>query len=439
MATTVPVSFSIQKPLEFGQQMVLVGDSDHLGGWELERAPIMTWSDGDTWRVTIDLPAGSTVEYKFAIKGPHVPLWETCANRFWSVDVPATIHLACCWDSVEVNAEEGEDAHLDMRPPPAFKPAQQLSRVELSAPAAAGMANRNGVPAVNGAMDAVAGAAAAAEAVVAAAEAAAAAVAKAVHAAEEVVAELSAGSTGRQASANGSMSAYTPEQLEFLQRSGKLPPGAGGSNGRAVSPPRAVPQNATAAAEAVLAATTAAAGAAARVVAVAETVAAELTGASPAAGSRISKAPAIRRPSTSPAPTPATATQQGQLSPDQLEFMRRKLNAIQAQPSAVREADAATHSSSDGAAQAPAAQSAAASSNFAAQLSPEQAEFLKRKGMMPQSSNGAAAAPERSRSRSPSPRPSSRAPSPIRGAAAANSTAQYSPEQLEFLRRSGKL
>jgi hypothetical protein len=47
--------------------MVLVGDADVLGAWELQRAPVMTWSEGDDWRVTVDLPAGQEVEYKFAV------------------------------------------------------------------------------------------------------------------------------------------------------------------------------------------------------------------------------------------------------------------------------------------------------------------------------------------------------------------------------------
>lgn len=57
--------------LTFGQEMVLVGDAEALGGWQLEAAPVMTWSEGDDWRVAVALPAGAPVEYKFAIKDPN--------------------------------------------------------------------------------------------------------------------------------------------------------------------------------------------------------------------------------------------------------------------------------------------------------------------------------------------------------------------------------
>jgi hypothetical protein len=48
-----------------------VGDAEALGGWQLEAAPVMAWSEGDDWRVAVALPVGAPVEYKFAIKDPH--------------------------------------------------------------------------------------------------------------------------------------------------------------------------------------------------------------------------------------------------------------------------------------------------------------------------------------------------------------------------------
>lgn len=57
--------------VNFGQELVLVGSTDSLGGWELARAPHMTWNEGDLWTATIELPAGTHVEYKFALWDPH--------------------------------------------------------------------------------------------------------------------------------------------------------------------------------------------------------------------------------------------------------------------------------------------------------------------------------------------------------------------------------
>lgn len=50
---------------------MLVGSADALGGWELSRAPHMTWSEGDLWSATVELPAGANIEYKFALWDPH--------------------------------------------------------------------------------------------------------------------------------------------------------------------------------------------------------------------------------------------------------------------------------------------------------------------------------------------------------------------------------
>lgn len=69
--TRAPPAALPRPQLNFGQQMVLVGDAEALGAWELERAPVLTWSEGDDWRVTLDLPAGSQLEYKFAVTSPH--------------------------------------------------------------------------------------------------------------------------------------------------------------------------------------------------------------------------------------------------------------------------------------------------------------------------------------------------------------------------------
>lgn len=57
--------------VNFGQSLVLVGSAEELGGWQLEHAPGMTWTEGDVWTATVELPAGAHVEYKFALTDPH--------------------------------------------------------------------------------------------------------------------------------------------------------------------------------------------------------------------------------------------------------------------------------------------------------------------------------------------------------------------------------
>lgn len=58
--------------VDFGQQVLVVGNVPELGGWELGRAPQMTWSEGDNWSVAVEVPAGSQFEFKFALQSPNL-------------------------------------------------------------------------------------------------------------------------------------------------------------------------------------------------------------------------------------------------------------------------------------------------------------------------------------------------------------------------------
>jgi hypothetical protein len=58
--------------VHFGQQILLVGSSEALGGWELAGALPLTWGEGHVWRATVALPADATFEYKFVVCDPNV-------------------------------------------------------------------------------------------------------------------------------------------------------------------------------------------------------------------------------------------------------------------------------------------------------------------------------------------------------------------------------
>jgi hypothetical protein len=47
----------------------VVGNAKELGGWDVSRAPKLTWSAGDLWTGTVPLPLGQEVEFKFVISG----------------------------------------------------------------------------------------------------------------------------------------------------------------------------------------------------------------------------------------------------------------------------------------------------------------------------------------------------------------------------------
>ncbi|PSC73322.1 water chloroplastic [Micractinium conductrix] len=342
-ASGVAVTFTlIDKKVDFGEQVVLVGNTPELGNWQLDHAPNMTWSEGDTWVATITLPPGTHVEYKFVLRSPTTsPVWEKCDNRRFTVDTGSIGTLATDWDVAEHTIA-----------PPAFDTALSNGRAAAAAAldaAAAAMEAKDRAQA----LAAVQEAANAAAAVVAAAEATAAAVKRAVQAAEALVAELDA------------------------------PTSNGTYNTAALKGPG-----------------------------------------SPAAAAQAAA---------------AQAAADARYSSEQLEFMRRKLDDIQAMPSASRNgsrspsprpaARSASPAAVRRASPSPAAarraspSPAPASSAGGPQYTPEQLAFLQRSG------------------KSPSPKPPTSRPQsskPVSAVYAKNVTS-YSPEQLEFLRRSGKL
>jgi hypothetical protein len=59
----------------YGQNVLLTGDCEELGAWDLSRSTRMEWSEGRNgehhWSATITLPRGANVEYKFVIDDPR--------------------------------------------------------------------------------------------------------------------------------------------------------------------------------------------------------------------------------------------------------------------------------------------------------------------------------------------------------------------------------
>lgn len=64
---TVKVTFQIPHSVPFGQEVVIAGDAQVLGSWSLSKAKKLAWNEGDLWTVTVDLPADSSIQYKYAI------------------------------------------------------------------------------------------------------------------------------------------------------------------------------------------------------------------------------------------------------------------------------------------------------------------------------------------------------------------------------------
>ena len=64
------VTFWLLYRAEFGQRICLVGGAEALGAWSIRAAPEMTWGQGHNWSVSVDIPVGSLLEYKYVVLEP---------------------------------------------------------------------------------------------------------------------------------------------------------------------------------------------------------------------------------------------------------------------------------------------------------------------------------------------------------------------------------
>uniref|UniRef100_A0A7S0R959 CBM20 domain-containing protein n=1 Tax=Pyramimonas obovata TaxID=1411642 RepID=A0A7S0R959_9CHLO len=101
MATHVSVRFHITHKVEFGARMAIVGSLPELGNWVAENGKLMQWTKEDTWVCHVDIPLGSTFQYKFVILNENDggQYWQDGENRECEIPVdPAhKVDIAGAW------------------------------------------------------------------------------------------------------------------------------------------------------------------------------------------------------------------------------------------------------------------------------------------------------------------------------------------------------
>lgn len=90
--------------VSYGEHIRLVGSASQLGGWEVDQAPEMQWSEGNVWNVTVDLPVGQDIHFKYVHFIPEqAPVWEYTSDRTLTVGGGDNITVASEWN-VETSA-----------------------------------------------------------------------------------------------------------------------------------------------------------------------------------------------------------------------------------------------------------------------------------------------------------------------------------------------
>ena len=99
--TSVAVQFNVADSTTFGESVLISGSIPELGDWDPTKAiPLSAFDyqqEYPRWYVTVDIPAGTNIQYKYINQQPYGSiLWETGNNREYTVPTG-------CAEQVEVH------------------------------------------------------------------------------------------------------------------------------------------------------------------------------------------------------------------------------------------------------------------------------------------------------------------------------------------------
>ncbi|KAI0826811.1 glucoamylase [Trametes gibbosa] len=87
-AGTVAVTFNVYATTTFGENIYITGSVDALQNWSPDNALILSAANYPTWSITVNLPASSTIQYKFIRKFNGQITWESDPNN--QITTPAS-------------------------------------------------------------------------------------------------------------------------------------------------------------------------------------------------------------------------------------------------------------------------------------------------------------------------------------------------------------
>ncbi|MBL0888444.1 carbohydrate-binding module family 20 domain-containing protein [Myceligenerans indicum] len=95
---TGDVSVAVYAETVWGQNIYLVGNQPELGSWTPANGVALSSASYPTWTGTVDLPAGTTFEYKYVkIDGSGNVTWESGGNRTATVGADGSLDLNDTW------------------------------------------------------------------------------------------------------------------------------------------------------------------------------------------------------------------------------------------------------------------------------------------------------------------------------------------------------
>jgi alpha-amylase len=95
--TTVAVSFAATVTTTYGQNVYVLGNRSELSNWDTSGGLALSADTYPVWRGTVNLPANTSVEYKYVKKEGSTTTWESGSNRVINTGSACTLTLTDTW------------------------------------------------------------------------------------------------------------------------------------------------------------------------------------------------------------------------------------------------------------------------------------------------------------------------------------------------------
>jgi alpha-amylase len=96
--TQIPVAFEVNATTVLGENLFVIGNVAALSNWNTAAGLALSSAAYPFWRATLNLPAGTAVEYKYIKRnGSGAVTWESGANRTLTIPASGTVTLRDVW------------------------------------------------------------------------------------------------------------------------------------------------------------------------------------------------------------------------------------------------------------------------------------------------------------------------------------------------------
>ncbi|KAK9824175.1 hypothetical protein WJX72_008301 [[Myrmecia] bisecta] len=100
------VEFELLHHTAYGEKVVVVGNGEQLGSWEVAKGKALDWHEQDKWTGELEVETGTTLEYKYVVATDNqedgsveIKSWQPCDNEVLEVPEGVTnkLHVVDDW------------------------------------------------------------------------------------------------------------------------------------------------------------------------------------------------------------------------------------------------------------------------------------------------------------------------------------------------------